>query len=1804
METFSQRIAKLSPQRLMLLALQQQQRIAELEQQGHEAIAVVGLACRMPGAANAEEFWDLLQRGSCAVEEVPKYRSELSGRTGGLLEPSARWGAFLAEVDRFDPQFFNISPAEAVAMDPQQRLLLEVCWEALERSSIPAASLVDTKTGVFIGISSNDYALLAQTSGTRAGNRYVVTGASNSIAVGRISYLLGLHGPNMAVDTSCSSSATSVHLAIQSLRRGESDLALAGGVSLALVPSISEMLARFNMLAMDGRCKPFSAAADGFGRGEGCGIVVLKRLKDALREKDNVLGVLLGSACNSDGRSSGLTAPSGLAQEMVIQDALSDAGVPAREIDWIEAHGTGTPLGDPIELTALGRVFSEAGDSHAVLPVSSVKSNINHLEAAAGVAGLIKVLLAIEHQEIPGTLQSQPLNPRFDWQQHRLSVAAKSSPWRRSDRPRRAGVSSFGFSGTNVHLVVEEPPQREPRREGHGSPAAIVTASAKTKVALKELCARYARYLGHGPDTSLDDFAHSVNAGRTHFPNRLAAVVQTTEEARRVYLNFSQAGAEAAANYGFVALNQSPQPTFIFRTEQPLNADSIRLLQRTSDVFRDIFSECEKAVATPTSDLLLSLEEGSLSALRVAEFGVLYSLARLLGACGIAPSSLVSLGVGEIAAAAFAHVMSLGDAATLAHLTASADNEQRSADLQRWISGAKLSTPLIMMNHESGDPISTDLLTDGAYWTTRDWSVLPGKKTFSSRDASYSISLGSMFVNTTEHSQQPMPWAPLLQQLAELYLAGASIDWSAVPSNGRARKLVLPTYPFQRERHWLDLTPPSREEIATTDRGQTPGPVSLERWQSWLYETVWEPLELEITAIDQPPAGSASDIMASMRSTLRAVAAQRDFSFVNQFRKDADALSVQFIARALSELSFPLEQGNSLGLDLCTALGVNRKYERLLQRMFNILRDEKIVALGENATWTVQETVVPLDLAAELKRMRSSYPSGHAEIDLFERGVHLGSILSGRESGLGLLFPNGSMTLAENLYQHSTHAALLNPLVAEVAKRTVSALPADRKLRILEIGAGTGSTSALILRSLSADRVEYVFTDLSMFFLTSAAKKFAQYDFVRYALYDVEGAEPPADAAWATFDLVIAANVLHATKSLRHTLKQVRKLMAPGGFLLLLEAARSHRLADITLGTIEGWWGYEDLDLRQSSVLIQPTLWQSLLQEAGFSSALLPEERDLGCILEEEPIILARFEPDRVATATIHSYPSDRKMLVVGDGSHQTTEVCLLLERAGIKADLVSPASLERPRIATEKLAGVVFFATAEADLESVDRARIAGEAGQAGLALVQSMLAYTVEAPSLWLVCRTSPLGEVETHTASILRGLRRVAETEHPQLQLHLVEYDDDPASRKFLTHLIAAGPSNLPREIRIIKAQTYAPKLQALTLQPQADLRFDPAGAYLITGGLGVLGFLVTRWLAEHGAGTLFLVSRRSPSLETAKQIQELERLGTRIILVAGDVSVEEDVASLFRRIEDHGAPLRGVFHSAGVLEDAPILGLTPQSLQRTFAPKVKGAWLLHQATSGQALDHFVLFSSAAAVLGPGGQASYAMANSFLAALARYRVANGLRAVTIDWGPWTASGLPVQRDFLHSWKKAGGEPIQEVEGLEMLAAILQSRKAHVSVLPIGSGSLSGKLLAFPSPELLQPLLARRVTESEGSALGRTSLKDELEVTPSASRGKVLSRYIERRLIELLDLERTTSIPMEIPFLELGVDSLTSLEMASELQDAMKMSLPSSLLLEYPTRRQLDDFLGLVLQANNLNQAGLTEEMKEADDFDHFII
>ena len=819
-------------------------KLEAMERAATEPIAIVGMSGRFPGASSCDDFWQLLHEGVDATVDIPAERWSLDQyydpNPNAPGKMNTRRGAFVAGVDQFDPAFFGISAREAVKMDPQQRLLLEVTWEALENAGQSPERLAGTRTGMYIGINQMDYGLEQVGQDDRM-DIYTTTGNGFCFTAGRISFTLGLQGPNMAIDTACSSSLVAVHLACQGLRAGECNTAVAGGVQLNLIPTFHLLLAKARSLSPSGRCNSFDAAADGLILGEGCGVVVLKRLSDASANGDRILALIRGSGVNHGGPSSGITVPNELAQETLIRQVLEKARVNPAEVDYIETHGTGTSLGDPIEVGALSAVFRDRPKDRPLV-LGAVKTNIGHLDAAAGIAGLVKAVLCLQHGQIPRNLHFNEPNPQIDWDACPLKVPTEPHPWPRGEKRRMAGVSSFGISGTNAHVLLAEAPETERADKSSERPRHLFTLSAKCDKALSQLAQAYAHHLEAAEEGALADICFTANAGRSHFNHRMAAVVDSVRALQEELMAFDHNGKAARRWHGSLPERgrEKVKVVFLFGEAAREFSGLGQQLYATQAVFRKAIDRCS-AVLEGRFDLPLSAafaagerqpEPNSTAYRHAAFFALEYALAELWQSWAVRPAAVIGRGVGEYAAACVAGVFGLEDSLQLVVLrgelqeqTAPSSAPGSGADLGAFGRTVDRVIPgkprLSMVSGSTGQMLTPDSPLDAEYWrrharTTESGAA--GIETLVEKGYQSFLEMGlrSLPVERALAAQSGelvyLPslemardeWETLLPSLAQLYVCGLDIDWERFDQDFARQRQALPTYPFQRQRYWLE----------------------------------------------------------------------------------------------------------------------------------------------------------------------------------------------------------------------------------------------------------------------------------------------------------------------------------------------------------------------------------------------------------------------------------------------------------------------------------------------------------------------------------------------------------------------------------------------------------------------------------------------------------------------------------------------------------------------------------------------------------------------------------------------------------------------------------------------------------------------------------------------------------------------------------------------------------------------------------------------------------------------------------------
>ncbi len=1262
----------LSPVKRALLEIRElRARVAELEAAAHEPLAIVGLAIRAPGGVvDAASLERLLWDGVDAIGPIPPDRWNLDQwydadpTMPGKM--TTREGGFIDGVDRFDAAFFGITPAEAASMDPQQRLALELAWEALEDAAIAPTALAGSRTGVYLGIANGDYgrALFAQ---PELIDPYFSQGNAFSVASGRIAYVLGLQGPAVSVDTACSSSLVALHLACQGLRRGECDRALVGGVNLILGPEVNVNFSKAGMMAADGRCKTFDAAADGYVRGEGGAFVVVRRLRDALGDGDRVLAVLRGSAINQDGRSNGLTAPNGPAQEAVLRAALADAGVAPAQVGYVETHGTGTSLGDPIEVNALGAVMREGRDAVRPLAIGAIKTNIGHLEAAAGLAGLAKAVLVLQRGEIPPHLHFTTPNPYIDWAHLSLTVPTATTPWPAGEGPRIAGVSSFGFSGTNAHVVLEAAPAPQPvASESAPRAPSLLALSARDDAALAELAARHRAALAAGAHgASLADWCHSANAGRAHFASRLAVQAGSMAELDAALAAWQRGEAPPAVLQGRAG-NTSPRVAFLFPGQGPQYLGMGRELYESAPAFREAFDECAAVLDAllPQPLRAVVFDDGGAALLdetqyaQPAMFAIEVALAALWRAWGIAPVAVMGHSFGEYAAAHVAGALTLANAARMvaargrlaqglprdgAMLVLEAGEGEVAAAIEasggrvaiaavngeanvvisgeraaveaigarfaargartkalrvshafhsplmdpvldafeQEVAGANFAAPQItLVSNLTAQRADLALIGSARYWrrhlrepvrfadALRTLAALGITHYVEMSPQPVLLGMGAECVGAGQwlpslREGQPA-WPALFESLQALYVAGAEVDWAALDRGQPVRRIGVPTYPFQRRRHWIAAAARSAalpaaqrwvEMAAALDRQAERGPLAL---NAASYPAKWELL--------------ARITRAQALQTLR----EAGLFMQAGERHDVDGV----LARA----------------------GIGTAYRHLVERWLHALAHHGLLR-AEGIAFVADAALPEPGLEALWAQAEREFADNRPLFDYVRHcGTLVSRVLTGRESPLETLFPGGSFELALGLYERSTTMRYINQLAAAAFETLGAQTPPGRTLRVLEVGAGTGATSASLLPVLPAARRRYRFTDVSDVFLAQARQRFEGPPGVEFGLFDLDRQLDEQGLAPGSFDVIVSANAVHAVKDLRAALARLRSLLAPGGVLVLVESTRHFDYFDMTTGLIEGWQHFAD-DLRGDNPLLAAPVWLEALRDAGFGAA-------------------------------------------------------------------------------------------------------------------------------------------------------------------------------------------------------------------------------------------------------------------------------------------------------------------------------------------------------------------------------------------------------------------------------------------------------------------------------------------------------------------------------------------------------------------------------------------------------------------------
>ncbi len=1777
-----------------------------------EPIAIIGMGCRFPGAQNPEEFWHLVHDGIDAIGDVPEWRWDVNAfydpipSTPGKIY--TRTGGFLDQVDRFDPSFFGISAGEATTMDPQQRLMLEVTWEALESTGRAPDRLAGSRTGVFIGISNVDYSAILLSDAAHM-NVYAGTGGAHCITANRLSYLFDFHGPSLIVDTACSSALVAIHLACQSLRSGECETAVAGGVNLVLSPEPTVAYCQAQMMSVGGRCKAFDAEADGYARGEGCGVVILKRLSAAIADGDQILALVRGSAVNQDGRTNGMTAPNGLSQQAVIREALANAGVSPSQISYVEAHGTGTPLGDPIEAQALAAVL---GREPAGYPCyfASVKTNIGHLEPASGIAGVIKVVLAFQHGEIPPHLHLKKLNPLISLEGTRLVIPTERCPWPVEARPRIAGVSAFGFGGTNGHVVLEEAPVYPIMRTQVERPLHLFTLSARSESALKESARRFADRLPALPDDSIADVCFTANVGRSHFSHRLAVTVESTASLREQLDAFVIGKETSRLMSSQVRGKQRPSIAFLFTGQGSQYVGMAKQLYETQPAFRSALQCCDELLRPYLEEPLLSVlypADGQASPLdetaytQPALFALEYALAELWRSWGVEPQAMFGHSVGEYVAACLAGVFSLEDALKLIAWRGRLMQElpRDGAMAVVFASAERVAAAIV--------PYSTQVSI--AALNGPNNVVISGERAalqaVQQNLAAEGIVTRPLVVSHAFHSPLMEPMLDKFEQLA------GQVQFQAprIPVVSNVTGQIMESGYIPDARYW---------------RGHIRSAVQFEKGMKTLVEQGYHALvELGPSPVlcgmgKRCVPGGESTWLASLekgKDEWRTLLGSLGGLYLQGVPIDWSGFDRDYVRRRISLPTYPFErQRYWFDPDKGARRGINAAGQpvhpllgwRLRSALKEIQFESELIAEAVpylNDHRVCGQTVFPATGYLEMARAAAAnaWTSGINALENLCLEEPL--ILAGEASLVQLILtPDGSgggtfqilsqesdgevwrthVSGSINNQEVTTQGPRQEISLGAAQARCTDELPRDSHYeRLWKLGLeygpdfrgveklwrGKGEALGLVRLPNGLEVGAYAIHPalLDACLQVSAVAFAGDQENDVYLPMGVESFRvwaKPGECVWSYVVLQSGDEANRDTpKGDVHIFDQAGQLVAQ---LIGLSARRTSRdvLQRVGRDRISDWL---------YTVRWQPkthaTTTSQPIEEQNGRWLIFADHNGVGATLAKQI--------SECGAQCMLVYPGKKYQVVAND--------CFIdpAQPEDFERVLAQDVTPFRGIIHLWSLDAAPTEQATSASLE-LDEARICGSV----LNLVQT-LARTERSDSsaVYLVTRGAQPAASEAAPLAIaqapLVGLARVIALEHPEL--HCVQVDLDPANCtdeiEMLLGEICAQPDE--PEIAFRQGTRYVPRLARATVNgepggPRLD-GFRSEATYLITGGRGGLGLQVAQWMVAQGARHLVLVGRSEPTEAVHQAVGELEQSGAHILFARADVSQAEQVARVLAEIAQSMPPLRGVVHAAGVLDDGVLTRQDWGRFARVLAPKVQGAWNLHALTLSMPLDFFILFSSTASVLGSPGQGNYAAANAFLDGLAHYRCARGLPGLSINWGVWGEVGMAARQVVRERMTLLGIETIAPQQGVHALEQVLRRSIAQIAVAPIDWRRLLEQFPPGSEPPLLSELFGevRARQKDQRTSPVQIEILSRLEQAPLSNRRRVLVTLMCEQARRVLGLETDFELDVRQPLNELGLNSLMALELRNTLNLSLGRSLPATVLFEHPTIESLSGYL-----------------------------
>ncbi len=1716
-----------------------------------EPIAIVGAACRFPGGVkDLESFWKLLERGEDAVTEIPSNRWKLEG----FYDPDpqkegfsySKWGAFLDDVKSFDAAFFRISPREAKALDPQQRLLLEVSWEALENANILANSLHHSSTGVFIGLTSSTYASFS--SQDEEIKTYALTGNQASFLAGRIAYTLGLQGPALAIDTACSSSLVSLHLACKSLNNRECDAALAGGVSLILSEESYKILSSIKALSPTGRCHTFSSKADGYTRGEGCGVVVLKRLSDAQKAGDNILAVIKSSAINHDGASSGLTVPNGLAQQAVISEALKKAKLSPSEIDYLECHGTGTELGDPIEVRAAANVYAKERSKENPLLIGTVKTNIGHLEAASGIAGLIKVVLALQHEKLPRNLHFTNPSPHINWADLLITVNAQETTWPRNGKPRFAAVSAFGLSGTNAHVIVEESPkiklENKAKDKTEEPIASLLLLSGQTEEALKAQAGSYAKYIENNSDIDLRDITHSAALYRTRFTHRLAIEAIEKTELVKHLKGYALYDYSPLAHIGKTYLEET-KVAFLFTGQGSQYVGMAKKLYETEPIFRETLNNClgiiNPLINYPLLEIIFA-KEGSKEATlldqteftQVALFAIEYSLFQMWTTFGVRSSILLGHSIGELVAATCAGVFSLEDGLKLAveraRLMSSVDNgsmlslevdEEKALELikdYKNLSIAAINSPNQTVISGQNDEI--DALIQSLNNKKIKHKKLKVSHAFHSAMMDSILDKFEKVVRNVRLNEPNIPIASNLTGKIEKECFADPAYWSKQIRESVRFKPAIESLANYGITTFIELGPhPTLCALGQLSINNAKQPItwltSIKQNHSDLSVVNETLAKLYLSGVEL----NWDRVLPGKRVSLPTYQFQRQSYWIEPSR-------LRKITHSNGHYALSGERTKLLDGRLVHHLEIGPSIQPYLQhhKVYSMIVVpgafylSVLLAIG-NTCWP--------DSAIELKDVQfiralifsdaTSQTKLFIQLDPAEQDSYQVTLATQEQEDKWNIHAKAKLSLLRDYDLPELNPNQQLPEISSIAE--------------------------LLEPMLDNWQIEW---GKQWWWLENATKIDEHLAYGHFKAPKEVAIDAPIPAG-----LIDNSFALEAVAIAKQDNTNVPKL--PFAIKSLQWYANKHLAVKAQLHLTS-----QTEDSSQSNIIYWDENNKIVASINSYTTQKAPIDKFLSKP-ENTNLYKVNWE---VLTQLQHIEYKD--LVVIGEASLAKELNSLHFN------DLESLFAYTVKNPVPQKILIQVMVSE---DLEISTQAITNTEKV---LTQVQELLSREDfnKSELIWLTKGAISTGVEQNLELSLapIWGLIRSIRNEYANHSIRLI--DNSSANTELLQKAI-----NTTRETELVlyNELILVPKLKPIE-PTQTKLRvIDPNATVLITGGTGAIGSLVALHLVEtHNLKNLVLVSRQGlNSLEAVELKKRLEKLGAKVAVLSCDIADKNQLSSVINSIEKE-IPLKGIIHCSGTVSDDTTMNISKQKLSNVFSSKVFGTWNLHLLTKDKNLDFFVMFSSLSGIIGATGQSNYSAANTFLDALAAHRQKEGLPAQSLAWGLWQQkskgmASLLSDMDLARI-NRQGIFALTEEEALKLLDKAMQEPTALLVPAHINLQSKDSLTLSILTELTKDSSIFRKVNKASKNTI---SLKQKIARLSEEKRFHLVLSIVSTEVAAILNLPENEELPAKTPLRELGLDSLLAIEIRNRLSLMFEEELPATLLFDYPSAYDITEYI-----------------------------